>query len=83
MSIEMYNKHYSMKEAKLMEAFSMKHLCDIIDVPPSLFRICVEQAFINNMQGEAVESLRRIYKACINCNPYRLTPEFEALIEVK
>ena len=48
----------------------------------SVLRILVEHCFIENLQGLAVESLRRCYKAIRECKPYRMTPEYDALIQL-
>jgi|WetSurMetagenome_2_1015567.scaffolds.fasta_scaffold30780_4 hypothetical protein len=42
----------------------------------------VGDCFGNASTGKAVDSLRRCYKAICDCNPYRQTPEFEALIQL-
>jgi len=42
--------------------------------------MCAEKAFIDNIQDEESDSLRRVMFALSKHSPYRLTPEFEALI---
>jgi hypothetical protein len=39
------------------------------------------RVFTENQQGEHVDALRRAVIAMNNCRPYRLTPEFDKLIE--
>lgn len=51
--------------------------------PVSLYKLVCEQAFIKNMQGPAAYSLRRTAKAMEAGKPYRLTPEFDALISTE
>jgi hypothetical protein len=72
---------YTEREIKLIEAFGYGHLVPIIESGPSLYRMCVEKAFIENLEGPHVEALRRAYRAISKCNPYRCTKEFEKLLE--
>jgi len=74
---------YTESEVKLITMFGYDNLCEHIDAPTVLYRMCVEQAFIKNMQGSHVEALRRGYAALLRCNPYRHTDEFENLIQFK
>lgn len=72
---------YTDREQKLFEMFGYGHLTAYIESGPSLFRMCVEKAFIEDMKGPHVEALRRAYAALAKCNPYRCTEEFEKLLE--
>jgi hypothetical protein len=73
------NNHYSPAEIKLFTAFGYENFSNFDEVP--LYRICVEKAFTENLQGPHVEALRRAYKAIMHCHPYRHTPEFEELLQ--
>lgn len=79
----MNNREYSEAEAKLIKACGYSHLlelaksCDM----PTIYRICVVDGFINNHQGPQYDALRRAYKAIEECNPYRMTAEFDELIK--
>ncbi len=44
------------------------------------YRLAVDVAFRTNDQSEMCNKLRRAYNAFCDHNPYRMTPEFEALI---
>lgn len=83
MTIKMANAVYSETERKLLEAFKYDNLIDHVCVPHSLYRMCVEKVFVENMTGPAVEALRRVYAAIQSCKPYRLTPEFEELASME
>lgn len=74
----------SEKEAKMFEILGFGYLLDKeIDIEAlSLYRMATEQCFLENTQGPAVESLRKSYKAYLTCKVYRMTPEFDALIEL-
>lgn len=72
-------------ELKLIRAIS-PHWYDLVTGDtefntPTVFRILVEKCFIENMEGPAVEALRRAYGAIFKCKPYRHTPEFDKLCE--
>jgi hypothetical protein len=49
---------------------------------PTIYRMCAEGCFICNSTGPAVDSLRRCLHALNTCNCNRLTPEFDALIQL-
>ena len=73
---------YSQKEVKLFKMFGYEgNLLELIDAPMSLYRMCVEVAFIQDMRGPHVEALRRAYKAMYDCTVFRRTRKFEKLIE--
>lgn len=75
---------YSEKEIKLLLFFGLEKLLDERDgfiTPPTLYRMAVEKAFIDNLQGPEVESLRRCYKALIKSEIYRGTFEWDNLIQ--
>jgi len=78
-------KQYSDKELQLFEYFGFGKLLvndgDERIAAPVIYRMLVEKAFADNMQGPEVESLRRCFNALQQCSPYRLTEEWDALIE--
>lgn len=47
-----------------------------------MYQIMVNDAFMKNMEGPAVESLRRCFSAFRNCTTFRETPEFDDLIRM-
>lgn len=71
---------YSEKEKALIDSFGFSHMI-AYDYPYALYRIIAEDCFINNKTGKNVESLRRILSALRNCTVYRMTKEFDDLIE--
>lgn len=50
--------------------------------PSVMYRILIEQCFIENIQGEQAESLRRCVKAMWEGFPFRLTEDFDSLITI-
>lgn len=79
---------YSDKEFTMIKELS-PHWAQIIEedkdssfVPPRILEIIAMDCFINNTTGPAVESLRRCIKACKNCKPYRMTKEYDDLIQL-
>lgn len=77
--------NYSEKEIELLKYFGIsEHLLgDCCISAPALYRVAVEKAFCENMKGVEVESLRRCYNALQKCSIYRLTKEWDAMIEFK
>lgn len=75
---------YSIKELRLIEKFGYYKLAyeDNGIPPPAIYKMMMEKAFMEDMQGDHVESLRRCVRAMWLHNMYRSTPEFEALITV-
>lgn len=47
-----------------------------------LYQLAVNRAFSENLQGPAVDSLRRCFKALADPAMYRGTPEWDALISL-
>lgn len=78
---------YSEKELALIKALS-PHWYNLVmegtDIPaPNIYRILIEDAFVNDKTGPAVESLRRIGKSLLQeCKIYRCTKEFDDLIRL-
>lgn len=74
--------YYSQKEQDLFISLGFENLLDVIDVPPSLYEIVAIDCFSKNLTGKSVDSLRRCVTALNVCNPYRMTDEFDALIQL-
>jgi predicted Ser/Thr protein kinase len=76
-------KKYSEAELELFQKLQVNHLVNHLE-PPAIYRVAVEEAFLLERKGKEIDALRRGAKALlINGKPYRLTPEFDALVEVK
>lgn len=77
-----YIDRFSKAEQRLIREVS-EHWYNVIqktDIPgPNVYQILAYESFINNSQGTHIEALRRVCKACEECSPYRLTPEFDEL----
>jgi hypothetical protein len=75
---------YSQKEIDLFKYFGYDDLasCRSITVPV-IYSMMVEKAFLCDMHGKPVESLRRCQKALNSRSVYRLTPEWDAMIEME
>lgn len=80
----MKNKcEYSKKEIQLLEHFGVLDLVEADTAsPPVIYAICMKKAFLANEQNKATESLRRCVSALSKCHPYRMTPEWDAMIEL-
>ena len=77
------NVVYSENEKKLFAALGIERYTEHSIVPSIVYRAAIEEAFIQNKQGGAVEALRRGAKAfLVDGTPYRLTEAFDKLIEV-
>lgn len=70
----------SKKEQFMFAQLGFGHLMHIL-TETALYRMAVEEHFIKNTQNKYADSLRRCYKAIQSCSPYRLTKEFDDLIE--
>lgn len=79
---------YSEKEFAMVKALSPYWAKLIEDdkvsftFPPKVLEVIGMDCFIDNKTGPAVDSLRRCLKACKNCNPYRMTKEYDDLIQL-
>ena len=76
----MADNYCSENERKLLSYFGYD---DLIQRQPMivLYRMCAEKAFLNKMEGPPIEALRRGLNAFIKCHPWRMTPEFDKLID--
>jgi hypothetical protein len=72
---------YSDKEVLLFKEFQLDHLLSHV-APVTLYHMAMEKAFITDLRGSAVDSLRRCLIAIKDCGAYRMTPEFDALIDI-
>jgi hypothetical protein len=74
---------YSQKEIDLFKYFGYDYFVSDGHISaPVIYRMMVEKAFLEDMKGKPVESLRRCQKALNSCSVYRLTPEWDAMIEM-
>jgi hypothetical protein len=77
---------YSKKEIKLIEYFYPNliepNYYETI-MPVVLYRMMVKEAFLKNYNNIFTQSLRRCYQAIVDCEIYRLTPEWDTLISDK
>lgn len=71
----------SAKERDLFVFFGFSDLVDVVE-PVVLYHLCVEKAFVDDIQGPYVDSLRRCYRALLTCSVYRMTPEWDAMIRM-
>ncbi len=51
-------------------------------MPPKVLDLVALECFVKRKEGKAVDSLRRCVNALHTCKPYRMTPAYEALIEL-
>lgn len=77
--------YYSEKEIQMIKELGFLDLA--IDTAGnlselSMYRLMVQSVFIAGSAGPAVESLRRCMKAFVDCKPYRMTKEFDDLIQL-
>ena len=72
---------YSDKETEMFKALGLEYLLANLE-PSPLYRIAIEEAFMKDLKGKAVESLRRTGKAFADSTVFRRTKEFDALIEL-
>ena len=52
-------------------------------IAPKAYEMAALNAFLENRQGPAEKALRRAIRACHRADPYRMTPEFDALCTFK
>jgi hypothetical protein len=70
---------YSQKEQQLINAL---HFGDFLNQEPATtYRTLALHCFAKGIQGSLSESVRKCYNAMVNSYPYRLTQEFDDLIE--
>jgi hypothetical protein len=72
---------YSEKELAMLRAVGVSDAVLNGLTPNRVYDLAVQKAFVNNLSGPAVESLRRCY-IHLSAGCYRCTPEFENLIQL-
>lgn len=72
---------YSDKELKLIHAYLCVGLIPHVS-PEQLYRRMMEKAFLSNDQSDYAKSLRRCIEAFRKCKPYRLTKEWDEMIDI-
>ena len=76
-----YLEEYSQKELKLIEHYGFLEIIKKVELnPPSLYRMMMEKAFVDNDQDIYHEALRKCMEAFMDCKIYRLTKEWDDLI---
>lgn len=70
---------FSQKEIKMFQELDCENFLQLDD-PATIYRLAVEKVFCKDLQGHAVESLRRCYNALRDCSIYRDTPEWDDMI---
>jgi hypothetical protein len=73
---------YSEKEIALIKLMGYSELINNPIEPPTLYNIMGKMAFVENRQDKAAESLRKCLKAFNFGWPYRMTKEWDDLIDV-
>ena len=74
---------YSEKEKQLFSSLGFSRLMEVFDNEPKLYHEVSLQVFIEGRSGKCVDSLRRCLQSIRSLNGiYRLTPEFDNLIEL-
>jgi len=75
-------RDYSKRERELLKFFGVAKMIEARSMPVmAVYRSAMEQAFLDDMQGPEVESLRRCMRALQKGEPYRNTPEWDELIK--
>jgi hypothetical protein len=78
----MYKSNFSTKEVALFEALGFNDLLEASVEPVTLYEIAAREAFLKGAEGKEVQSLRRCLRAIQEGSPYRMTQEFDSLIEL-
>lgn len=82
---------FSKKEKEMFEALGLGDLVENYESPSSFlsfdsvtifYRIAVDKVFMENINGPAVESLRRCYVALKNQTIHRKTAEWDEMIQL-
>lgn len=75
---------YSVKEKMLLKYFEVEYLVNNL-IPLGVYNIMIKESFMRDDRSKYTESLRRCIKA-FECSDnkkiYRLTKEFDDLIEI-
>lgn len=70
---------YSDKEQQLINCLGFKDF--LAQEPAVTYKTLALHCFSQNLQGSLLDSVRRCYMALQNGKPYRLTKEFDDLIQ--
>lgn len=66
-------------ERKILEELKCEHYIEYAVSIDVIYKLVLENIFINDIKGPVVDAFRRIFIAYRNCDPYRGTKEFEEL----
>lgn len=72
---------YSEKEHQLIDHFGFDEISEKIN-PIAMYRMMAEKAFMEELTGPAVDSLRRCLIAYHKCTVYRMTKEWDDFIQL-
>lgn len=75
------NRDYSKNELKLFKLLDLDYLVGNL-ASHEIFRIAAEQCFLTKRNDDVAAAVRNGLKAINDHTPYRMTEEFEKLIEV-
>ena len=73
---------YSDKEIELIKALGYEDLIDTSISPPSLYRVMAEKCFLDDIRDSRADSVRRCMKALCHTVVYRMTPQWDELIQL-
>jgi hypothetical protein len=73
---------YSDNELKLINIFGLQEYSKHV-MPPTLYREMAIMCVKDDRKGPEVQAVRRALKAIDGSSPYRLTEEFDKLIELE
>lgn len=77
-----FKTEWSEKELRLIEFFGYGDIAGSGSCAgPVMYRMMAEKAFLDYMEGKEVESLRRCCRAMNDMSVYRLTKEWDDMIE--
>lgn len=80
----MFNFEYSKKEMELIKYFGYESICNSIP-PTAMYSMMIEAAFMksDDLNGPIANSLRRCYKAIQTRSTFRMTKEWDDLIDME
>lgn len=73
---------YSQLELGMFDSLGVAHIALSRLTAPEVYRLAGEKAFIEGLQGPAVDSLRRCISEIYHGHFMRLTPEWDAMIRL-
>lgn len=74
---------YSEKEQQPFTSLGYNYLMNLMNIPPDAYNIVAMNSFTKNLNGKQIDSIRRCICALQAGTPYRLTKEFDDLIELE